>query len=294
MQRFEQVRQTDADAAEPAAQPPSAAQRGWSAARRFLRERSGVLAFVALGAMALVLTFVLWDNSRTEVQEAAPVDVQAEIEQALSEQSQEPAISALVYQAILPSLVVVQADVGGADEGVGIGAGVVVNSDAEVLTAWHVVEHSPEVSVAFSDGTLTTAVVANVDEARDIAVLTPVGFPGLVTPATIGNPSSLNVGDEVFAVGNPLGLVASLSAGVVSGLNREYLPSDRDAPIGGLIQFDAAVNPGNSGGPLLNNRGQVVGIVTGLANPIDQDFFSGIGFAVPIDEAARPAGGPAQ
>ena len=80
----------------------------------------------------------------------------------------------------------------------------------------------------------------------------------------------------------------------MSGLDREYLPSDRDVPIGGLIQFDAAVNPGNSGGPLLNSRGQVVGIVTGLANPIDQDFFSGIGFAVPIDQAARPAGGPGQ
>ena len=294
MQRFEHVREAEADVVGPTARSASAGQRGWNAMRRFLRERSGVLSLAVIAAMALMLAFVLWDNSRSEVQEAAPVDVQAEVEEALSEQSQEPAVSALVYQAILPSLVVVQADVGGEEDSVGIGAGVVINSDAEVLTAWHVVQHSTEVEVAFSDGTVTAAVVANVDETRDIAVLTPMGFPSLVVPATIGNPSSLNVGDEVFAVGNPLGLVASLSAGVVSGLDREYLPSDRDTPIGDLIQFDAAVNPGNSGGPLLNSRGQVVGIVTGLANPIDQDFFSGIGFAVPIDQAARPAGGPGQ
>ena len=294
MRHYEQVQEAEADVAESTAGSDSAGRRGWTAARRFLRERSGVLALAAIAGMALVLVFVLWDNSRTETQDAAPVDVQAEVAEALSEQAQVPAVSALVYQAILPSLVVVQSDISGEEAGIGIGAGVVINSDAEVLTAWHVIEQSTEVNVAYSDGTLTRATVANVDVARDIAVLTPIDFPGLVAPATIGNPSSLSVGDEVFAVGNPLGLLASLSAGVVSGLDREYLPSERDVPIGGLIQFDAAVNPGNSGGPLLNSRGQVVGIVTGLANPIDQDFFSGIAFAVPIDEAARPAGGPGQ
>ena len=262
---------------------------------RNLRERSGALTLAALVAMALLLAFVLWDNSRTASQEAALAVEQAEVEDALSAQAQDQAVSAQVYRAILPSLVVVQTDVtGNGGSGIGIGAGVVVNSDAEVLTAFHVVEHSTEVKIAYSDGTLTTASVANVDAERDIAVLTPAKLPGLVTPATLGNPSGLSVGDEVFAVGNPLGLVASLSAGVVSGLDREYLPTDKEGPIQGLIQFDAAVNPGNSGGPLLNGMGQVVGIVTGLSNPTDQDFFVGIGFAVPIDQAARPAGGPGQ
>ena len=113
-------------------------------------------------------------------------------------------------------------------------------------------------------------------------------------PATIGNPSALRVGDDVFAVGNPLGLVASLSAGVVSGTGRQSTPHGREEPIQDLIQFDAAVNPGNSGGPLLNRGGQVVGIVTGLMNPTEQDVFIGIGFAVPIDVAASAAGGPGQ
>jgi S1-C subfamily serine protease len=101
------------------------------------------------------------------------------------------------------------------------------------------------------------------------------------------------VGDTVFAVGNPLGLQASLSAGVVSATGRG-IGTERGPTLTGLIQFDAAVNPGNSGGPLLNRAGQVVGIVTALANPARQNFFVGIGFAVPIATAAGGAGGPQQ
>ena len=294
MQRYGHVPDAEPQSTEAPAGPTFPGPRSWRGPRRILRERSGVLTAAAFGAMALLIAFLLWDDYDAKVREAAPVDVEAEVADALSAQAQKPAVSALVYQAILPSLVVVQTDIAGEMNGIGIGAGVVVNSDAEVLTALHVVQGSTDVKIAYADGTLTSATIANIDAERDIAVLTPARIPRLVTPATIGNPSRLSVGDEVFAVGNPLGLVASLSAGVVSGLNREYLPSDRDDPIGGLIQFDAAVNPGNSGGPLLNNRGQVVGIVTGLANSTEQDFFIGIGFAVPIDAAASAAGGPDQ
>ena len=140
----------------------------------------------------------------------------------------------------------------------------------------------------------TSATVANVDPERDITVLTPAVQPGLVLPATIGNSSAIRVGDEVYAVGNPLGLVGSLSAGVVSGLDRQFAPSEGEQPFQELIQFDAAVNPGNSGGPLLDLRGRVVGIVIGLINPTDQDVFIGVGFAVPIRIAVDGAGGPAQ
>ena len=105
--------------------------------------------------------------------------------------------------------------------------------------------------------------------------------------------SGPQVGDQVFAVGNPLGLVASLSAGVVSGLDRTFtLGGGRT--LSGMIQFDAAVNPGSSGGPLLNTEGQVIGIVEGLANPAGTDNFAGIGFAVPIATAGRAAGAPAE
>jgi S1-C subfamily serine protease len=99
------------------------------------------------------------------------------------------------------------------------------------------------------------------------------------------------VGDEVYAVGHPLGLVGSMSGGIISGLGRS-VPLDDELTLQGLIQFDAAVNPGNSGGPLLNRNGQVIGIVTALANPTDQNFFVGIGFAVPIETAGAGANGP--
>jgi S1-C subfamily serine protease len=114
----------------------------------------------------------------------------------------------------------------------------------------------------------------------------------MLVPAVLGNPSTLQPGDEAIVVGNPFGLWDSVTAGVISGLNRSFkLPNTKD-PVTGLIQFDAAVNPGNSGGPLLNRYGEVVGIVTALANPTSEDVFIGIGFAVPIDVAASAAGSP--
>ena len=116
-------------------------------------------------------------------------------------------------------------------------------------------------------------------------------LPAVIVPAVLGpNPQ---VGDETFAVGNPLGLVGSLSAGVISGLDRTFKVAN-GRTLSGMIQFDAAVNPGSSGGPLLNTKGQVIGIVTGLANPAGTDNFAGIGFAVPIATAGQAAGAPAK
>ena len=250
-----------------------------------MRERPALLSLVALGAVALLLALVLWRTFYTDGQQLPSVDVEAAIAEVLDSQTPSPVTSVQVYQAILPSLVVVQTENAGEGSKFGIGSGVVINSAADVLTALHIIEGATEVQLGFADGTRTSATVANVDPERDIAVLTPAALPNLIVPATIGSPSAMRVGDEVFAVGNPLGLVGSLSAGVVSGFDRESTPPGREDPLRGLIQFDAAVNPGNSGGPLLDRRGQVVGIVTGLINPTEQDVFIGIGFAVPIDAA---------
>ena len=230
----------------------------------------------------MLLALLLWRTFYTDGQQLPSVDVEVAIAEVLESQTPSPVASVQVYQAILPSLVVVQTENAGEGRNFGIGSGVVINSNADVLTALHIIEGSTEIQLGFADGTRTSATVANVD------------LPGFIVPATIGSPSAMRVGDEVFAVGNPLGLVGSLSAGVVSGFDRESTPPGRDEPLRGLIQFDAAVNPGNSGGPLLNRRGQVVGIVTGLINPTEQDVFIGIGFAVPIDMAVSGAGGPAQ
>jgi S1-C subfamily serine protease len=102
----------------------------------------------------------------------------------------------------------------------------------------------------------------------------------------------LNPGDEVIAVGFPFGIGPSVSAGVVSGLKREFRSPEGQQMLANLIQFDAAANPGNSGGPLVTMDGEVVGIVTAILNPSHERFFIGIGFAVPIENAAAAAGMP--
>jgi S1-C subfamily serine protease len=217
-----------------------------------------------------------------------------------------PAYSSIAYQVILPSLVFIEVHAPGeegtvADDEMGIepgedenglGSGVVINADGEVLTSLHVVTRATEINLTFADGTEAAAqIVATLPES-DIAVLRPNKVPGVLVPAVLGNPDAMHVGDEAYAVGHPFGLYASMTTGVVSGFERTFRLQNSDQRLEGLIQIDAAVNPGNSGGPLLNRYGQVVGIVTGLANPTDESFFVGIGFAVPIDVAGGAAGLP--
>jgi len=135
--------------------------------------------------------------------------------------------------------------------------------------------------LTFADGTKSKAKVASADKDKDIATLTPASLPEIVVPATLGG--NVEVGADVVAIGNPLGLTYSVSSGVVSGLNRNSGTNDGD--FSGLIQFDASVNPGSSGGPLLDGRGRVIGVVVSIADPGHDDAFAGIGFAVPIGAA---------
>ncbi len=205
-----------------------------------------------------------------------------------------PAFSERAYQAVAPSLVLIQAHVpttDGKTDG-SLGSGVVLDDQGEILTSLHVVKQAIDIQVTFADGTQSPANLVDQQPDNDIAVLRAQHPPAQLVPAVLGNPGDARVGDQVFAVGNPFGLYGSMSAGVVSGLERPFQPPNGGAKMQGLIQFDAAVNPGNSGGPLVNRDGEVIGIVTGLANPTGQDVFIGIGFAVPIDVAASAAGSP--
>jgi S1-C subfamily serine protease len=266
------------------------------------RRRPRWILIVAL-AVAVSLAAGLWwvSSSAPAPPTAADVDraVQRGIEQAQEAERNVPPEATTAYRTITPSLVTVTtARPGRTTEGAeggtvetGLGSGVVVNADGSVLTALHVVDGADRIRVEFADGTRAAARVTAIRPEHDIAVLAVDRLPEVVVPAVLAGPPP--VGDAVFAVGNPLGLHASLTAGVVSAVDRT-ITAPRGPALGGLIQFDAAVNPGNSGGPLLNRAGQVVGIVTALANPANQDFFVGVGFAVPIATAGGAAGGPQQ
>jgi S1-C subfamily serine protease len=184
-----------------------------------------------------------------------------------------------IYQRVAPSVVIVRTG----DE---LGTGVIVADDGTILTANHVIAGGGTITVTFADGTTANATVAAANPKLDIATLSPAKLPQVVVPATLGG--GADVGAAVIAIGNPLGLADSVSAGVVSGLDRT---ADTDhGKFSGLIQFDASVNPGSSGGPLLDAHGRVVGIVVSLATPDGQDAFAGIGFAVPIGAALGGAG----
>jgi S1-C subfamily serine protease len=214
------------------------------------------------------------------------------VKQVMASVTPPPPFSTRVHRAILPSLVFIQThQEGDQDKKFGLGSGVVVNKSGEILTALHVVADAAEIKIHFSDGSKSTAQIISAEPKNDIAVLRPDQPPGWIFPAILGNPGAMRVGDEAYVVGNPLGLVASMSSGVISGFDRSIPVDGGDRRLDGLIQFDTAVNPGSSGGPLLNRQGHVVGIVTALANPSAQNFFVGIGFAVPIGTAVL-VGGP--
>jgi S1-C subfamily serine protease len=200
----------------------------------------------------------------------------------------------LVYQSIQPSLVLIESTRTGVDgkDQESLGSGVIVTDKGDILTSLHVVAGAVGIEVTFADGTRSPAAITTAQPENDIAVLSAQQPPAQIIPATLGSPQSVHVGDEAFVVGNPLGLYSSMSAGVISGFDRSLEPQGARRRLSGLIQIDAAVNPGNSGGPLLNRNGEVIGIVTALANPTGQDVFIGIGFAVPINVAGGAAGLP--
>jgi S1-C subfamily serine protease len=176
------------------------------------------------------------------------------------------------------------------DENTSIGTGVVITEKGAILTNLHVVAGTSRIQVAFADGSESAAKVVGIDADNDLAVLQANKLPDDLQAATLVTTGDLRPGDEVLAVGFPFGFGPSVSAGVVSGLKREFRSTDDKRVLSNLIQFDAAANPGNSGGPLVNMEGEVLGIVTAILNPTQQRFFVGLAFAVPIENAAAAVG----
>ena len=172
------------------------------------------------------------------------------------------------------------------------GTGVVIVDNGTILTNLHVISGSKRLKVTFADGSESAASIVGVQPENDLAVLRAQTIPDDLQAATMRSTGDLNPGDEVIAVGYPFGIGPSVSGGVVSGLKREFRSPQGQRKLTNLIQFDAAANPGNSGGPLVTMDGSVVGIVTAILNPTEARTFIGIGFAVPIENAAAAAGMP--
>jgi S1-C subfamily serine protease len=173
-----------------------------------------------------------------------------------------------------------------------VGSGVLISDAGLILTNLHVVAGSKKIMVTFFDGFETEAEVVGLRPENDLAVIKAKKLPDDIEPATMGGSGNLRPGDEVVAVGFPFGMGPSVSSGVVSGLNREFRSPEGERSLKGLIQFDAAANPGNSGGPLVNMAGEVVGIVTAIYNPSGARTFIGIGFAVTMEAAGGALGIP--
>lgn len=266
----------------------------WRQRLQYLRNRARSAIPFAAGMLAAFGALLLYNVLLPPPAPLTTHDVDDSIAQAFASATPPPAYSALVYQFIRPSLVFIQTespDEKGEDS-FGLGSGVIIDDQGSVLTSLHVVANATKIQLTFADGTESSAEVAVAQAENDIAVLSPAQLPEVLVPAVLGNPNAMRIGDEAYVVGHPLGLYGSMSAGVISGFNRSFTPPDSDQKLEGLIQIDAAVNPGNSGGPLLNRSGQVIGIVAALANPTKQDVFIGIGFAVPIDTAGGAFGLP--
>ena len=228
-----------------------------------------------------------------------PDEVAAAIKSAIEAIPPKPT-TADAYEKIRPSVVLVTSRPDDGEEGTpgmaedkdepAKGTGVIMVESGIILTNLHVVAGAKRIHVTFADGLVSEAEVIGTRPEHDLAVLQAKELPDDIVPATMRSTAGLRPGDEVVAVGYPFGIGPSASAGVISGLRREYVSPEGKRLLTNLIQFDAAVNPGNSGGPLVTTEGEVIGIVTGLLNPTEQRVFIGIGFAVPIENAAAGIG----
>jgi len=274
-----------------------------------------------LVAASVLLTLLLvgsYELLRPPGQNLTQTDLNAAVNYALDQRPGPPSVASLAYATVIPSVVQVNgydpadpaaeptpeeqkeappalADPQGLAEDFheqfsAVGTGVVIDDRGTILTNLHVAGAAQKLKVIFADGTESDARIIGARPESDLAIILPSTLPDDLQPATLASSASLRPGDDVVAVGFPFGIGPSASAGVVSGLGRMMQAAEGRPALRNLIQFDAAANPGNSGGPLVNANGEVVGIVTAILNPSGLRTFAGIGFAMPIEEAAAAAG----
>src|SRR3984893_7420133 len=270
-----------------------AASQGRAARARAFMARHERIALVVFTALLSALLVIGYTATRPPARQITQHDIDAAVLHTL-DSNVLPSAAAKAYEIVQQSVVRVRRLEHLKDEEDdrvrGVGSGVVIVDKGVILTNLHVVNGAERVQVVFADGTESDATVIGLQPENDLAVLQAKTIPDDLVPATLRSTRDLAMGDEVIAVGFPFGIGPSVSAGVVSGLRREYRSPEGKRLLTNLIQFDAAANPGNSGGPLATMDGEVVGIVTAILNPGDQGVFIGIGFAVPIENAASAVG----
>jgi serine protease DegQ len=284
------LKSPDPTSASPFAQPdsPSPFPLG-----KFHGRHKRLLWVAAAGVFALLLMFI-HASLTPSPREITREDIRAAVLHTL-ETNTLPSPTAKAYAVIGPSIVRVRGLEPGKDGKEterSVGTGVVIVDKGTILTNLHVVLGAKRVQVVFADGLESDATITGVRPEHDLAVLQAQTIPDDLVAATMRSTANLKLGDQVLAVGFPFGIGPSVTAGVVSGLQREFHSPEGKRLLTNLIQFDAAANPGNSGGPLVTSEGEVVGIVTGILNPTNQRVFVGIGFAVPIENAAAAVGIP--
>jgi len=283
---------------EPAVIQPTPPERPWRSRWRRARANLRRSAPFVSGIVAAFLGMWLFGVIAPGPRPLTPADVRTGVQDVLASVTPPPAFSSVAYERARPSVVRIQTTIAPTGPSPSpshedaIGTGVIVDERGDILTSLHVVDDAASITVTFVDGSESPAQIVARQPEKDIAVLHPLTIPPNIPPATLGDPHGARIGDDAFVVGNPFGLAGSMTSGVISGLDRSFNPPTGGKPIDGLIQIDAAVNPGNSGGPLLDRDGRVIGIVSALYNPTNQDVFIGIGFAVPIDVAGGAAGLP--
>ena len=273
-------------------QPPSRTAR----LRRHLSLHNIHLLWSVVGLLGLLLSISLLSSMQPGARKLTQKDINAAVLKTL-ETTVLPSPAVKAYEAIIPSVVRVTGlgkptkDKDGdehADRS--IGTGVVISDKGIILTNLHVVQGAQTIKLTFADGLESTASITGMQPENDLAVLQAHKIPDDLMAATLRSTADLAPGDGVVAVGYPFGIGPSASSGVISGLKRSFRSPDGQQIITNLIQFDAAANPGNSGGPLVTMEGEVIGIVTAIYNPNGQRSFVGIGFAVPIENAASAVG----
>jgi len=276
--------------------PPGAAALAWARVRATLRRRERWAWAAFMVALAVIAGWPAWTRNERQIPTFEQID------SAMRESiAKEPLVSAAAhaYEAVIGSVVRVvgeqppeRPDPKEGEERRSVGSGVVIVDKGLILTNLHVVRGAARIKVTFWNGQESEAALVNVQPENDLAVLQASTIPDDLESAVMRSTGGLRPGDEVIAIGYPFGIGPSASQGVVSGLKREFRSPEGKRLLTNLIQFDAAANPGNSGGPLVTMDGHVVGIVTAIMNPTEARTFIGIGFAVPIENAATAAGLP--